>query len=91
MPPIITLYESAWCGFCRAAKRLLDKKGWPYESLVVDGNPELRRAMEERSGRRTVPQIYIGEVHVGGFDDLAELDADGALETLYEEQSTKNE
>ncbi|MBX2838106.1 MAG: glutaredoxin 3 [Gammaproteobacteria bacterium] len=87
MPAQITVYESALCGFCRAAKHLLDKKGWAYDSLVVDGNPELRRTMEERSGRHTVPQIWIGDQHVGGFDDLAELDADGELESLYEQQS----
>lgn len=83
MPAVITLYESNWCGFCRAAKRLLDQKGWAYESLVVDGNAELRATMEERSGRHTVPQIFIGDTHVGGFDDLAALEADGELDALY--------
>ena len=79
----ITLYESRLCGYCRAAKTLLDKKGWPYESLVVDGNPELFEQMEKRSGRNTVPQIYFGEHHIGGFDDLAELDSMDELEALY--------
>lgn len=83
----ITIYESGLCGFCHAAKRLLDNKGWAYESLVVDGNAELRRSMEERTGRHTVPQIYIGDSHVGGFDDLAELEAAGELDELYQQQS----
>lgn len=80
----IIMYESRICGFCSAAKRLLDKKGWEYELITVDGKPELFSQMEERTGRNTVPQIYFDDTHVGGFDDLAELDADGELEALYE-------
>lgn len=83
MPASIVIYSSRLCGFCSAAKRLLDKKGWPYETIGVDGNPEAKAEMMERTGRRTVPQIYFGDTHVGGFDDLAELDADGELDTLY--------
>lgn len=79
----ITLYESHLCGYCRAAKILLDKKGWPYESFVVDGNNDLFDQMVKRSGRNTVPQIYFGEHHVGGFDDLAELDSLDELDALY--------
>lgn len=79
----ITLYESRLCGYCRAAKILLDKKGWPYESLIVDGNSDLLEEMIKRTGRETVPQIYIGEHHVGGFDDLAELDSSDELDSLY--------
>jgi len=83
MPAVITLYESRWCDFCRAARRLLDKKGWEYEKQSVDGNPELRAEMESRSGRTSVPQIFFGDTHVGGFDDMAALDADGELDALY--------
>lgn len=79
----ITIYESALCGFCGAAKRLLDNKGWPYESIVVDGRADLFDEMQKKTGRNTVPQIYFGDTHVGGFDDMAELDADGELDTLY--------
>ena len=78
----IVMYESNWCGYCRAARRLLKNKGWDYESRLVDGEPELRAEMRERSGRTSVPQIFIGETHVGGYDDLAALDADGELEAL---------
>lgn len=80
--PII-IYESRLCGYCRAAKRLLDKKGWEYESLVVDGNPDLRAEMQQKTGRTSVPQIYFGDTHVGGFDDMAELDSTGELDELY--------
>lgn len=81
----IVMYESNWCGYCRAARRLLKNKGWDYESRLVDGEPELRAEMRERSGRTSVPQIFIGETHVGGYDDLAALDADGELEALLGE------
>lgn len=83
------MYESGLCGYCRAARRLLDQKGWPYEALVVDGDMALRQEMQEKSGRTSVPQIFFGDTHVGGFDDLAELDADGELEELYRGESPK--
>jgi len=76
------MYESRWCGFCRAAKRLLDSKGWEYNSIVVDGEPGLRAEMEAKAGRHTVPQIFIGDHHVGGYDDLAALESDGKLDEL---------
>ena len=83
MSDTIVMYESDWCGYCRAARRLLKNKGWDYESRLVDGKPEVRAEMRERSGRTSVPQIYFGEHHVGGYDDLAALDADGELEALH--------
>jgi len=83
MAASIVLYESQLCGYCRAAKRLLDNKGWEYETISVDSDPQVMRDMQERTGRRTVPQIYFGETHVGGFDDMAELDAEGKLDELY--------
>jgi glutaredoxin 3 len=79
----IVLYESNWCGFCRAARRLLDAKGWPYESRVVDGHAALRSEMQARSGRTSVPQIFFGERHIGGFDDLAALEENGELDDAY--------
>lgn len=78
------MYESNWCGYCRAAKRLLAAKGWEYESLVVDGDNSLRNEMTSRTGRTSVPQIFFGERHIGGFDDLAELEQNGELDEAYE-------
>lgn len=83
MTASIVLYESALCGYCRAAKRLLDNKGWEYKTISVDGDAAVMAEMQERTGRRTVPQIYFDDTHVGGFDDMAELDADGKLDDLY--------
>ena len=83
----IVMYESNWCGYCRAAKRLLAGKGWDYESRVVDGDASLRQAMTERSGRTSVPQIFFGERHIGGFDDLAELEQNGELDEIYQNMS----
>ncbi len=64
------------------AKRLLDRKGAKYSEINVDGNPELREAMMQKTKRRTVPQIYIGDYHVGGFDDLQALDRQQKLDPL---------
>lgn len=83
MTPIV-MYESSWCGYCSAARRLLENKGWEYDSRLVDGKPDLRREMRERAGRTSVPQIWIGGTHVGGFDELAALESDGELDAVYE-------
>ncbi len=82
--PSVLIYETGLCGFCRAAKKLLDGKGVAYETIRVDQDDEQKQVMMERSGRRTVPQIFIGETHVGGFDDLYELDSDGELDALLQ-------
>lgn len=79
----IVMYESRICGFCMAAKRLLKQKGWEYEARIVDGNSELRADMQKITGRTSVPQIFFGETHVGGYDDLAALDDKGELDSLY--------
>jgi len=84
MSTSITLYESQLCGYCQAAKRLLDRKGWAYNSIVVDGRDDLWSELQQKSGRNTVPQIWIGDTHVGGFDDLADLDQEGKLDALYQ-------
>lgn len=78
------MYESNWCGYCRAAKRLLDAKGWEYESIVVDGDAALRQEMTDKTGRTSVPQIFFGERHIGGFDDMAALEQGGELDEAYE-------
>lgn len=82
--PSILIYATGLCGFCHAAKRLLDGKGVSYETIRVDQDPEQKQIMMERSGRHTVPQIFIGDRHVGGFDDLYELDSDGELDALLQ-------
>lgn len=83
--PEIVVYASAFCPFCRWARALLDRKGVEYTVLDVDRDPTLRAQMQERSQRRTVPQIFIGDRHVGGFDDLSALDRAGELDPLLQE------
>lgn len=79
----VEIYTTPLCGFCHAAKRLLDKKGVAYNEIDVAADPGRRPEMVERSGgRRTVPQIFIGDTHVGGCDDLFELESDGELDKL---------
>jgi len=79
----IEIYTSAFCGFCHAAKRLLDEKGVSYSEIDVGGQPQLRQEMMARAqGRYTVPQIFIGETHVGGCDDLYALERSGKLDSL---------
>ncbi|WP_026182658.1 glutaredoxin 3 [Leeia oryzae] len=81
--PHITMYTTAVCPYCIMAKRLLASKGISdIEEVRVDTDPARREEMMTRTQRRTVPQIYIGEVHVGGFDDLAALDRAGQLDPL---------
>ncbi|HEX4871305.1 MAG TPA: glutaredoxin 3 [Nevskiaceae bacterium] len=80
----VTLYTTRICPFCVMAKRLLQQKGAPIEELRVDEDAERREEMMRRSGRRTVPQIFVGETHVGGFDDLAALERAGRLDALLE-------
>jgi glutaredoxin 3 len=77
------MYVTGYCPYCGMAERLLRAKGvLDIEKIRVDLDPELRDEMMNRTRRRTVPQIYIGEVHVGGFDDLAALDRAGGLDPL---------
>ena len=78
----VKVYSGRLCTYCMAAKRLLDKKGVEYEEVMVDNDPALRAEMERLSQRQTVPQIFIGEHHVGGYDDLAELHREGKLDEL---------
>ncbi len=78
----ITMYSTRFCPYCIRARFLLDSKQVSYTDIGVDAKPELRREMMEKSGRRTVPQIWIGERHVGGYDDLARLEQQGKLDEL---------
>ena len=79
----VTMYSTGVCPFCQMAERLLRSKGVAaIEKIRVDLEPERRVEMMEKTGRRTVPQIYIGETHVGGFEDLAALDHAGRLDGM---------
>jgi glutaredoxin 3 len=81
MPPV-TIYTKSWCPYCQAAKELLARKGVAFEEIDV-ADRDLQAAMAKRAnGRSTVPQIFIGETHVGGCDDLHALDAAGKLDPM---------
>ena len=78
----VQIYTTNWCPYCNAAKALLDDKGVVYDEIDVT-DPQLRMDMIQRAhGRRTVPQIFIGEQHVGGYDDLSALERRGQLDPL---------
>ncbi len=82
----VTMYCTEVCPYCVRAEQLLNARGVTrIEKIRVDLQPELRQVMIERTGRRTVPQIYIGERHVGGYDDLAALDRKGELLPLLKD------
>jgi thioredoxin reductase (NADPH) len=89
--PSITLYSKQTCPYCDMAKRLLTLKGQTWNEIDIEVVPGKRDEMIERSGRRTVPQIWIGDRHVGGFDDLAELDRTGELDALLGVRTTHGE
>lgn len=79
----VVMYTTATCPYCMNAERLLTSKGVKeINKIRVDLQPELRTEMMEKTGRRTVPQIYIGDQHIGGFDDLRALDMAGGLDPL---------
>jgi glutaredoxin 3 len=82
--PAVTVYTSDWCPYCRRAKDLLTQKNVVFTEINVDEGPQLRAEMTARSNRRTVPQIFIGGKHVGGCDDLMELDRSGELDRLIQ-------
>ena len=83
-PPDVVVYLAGWCPYCERARSLLSKKGIQFREIDVDDDPRLREEMIARSGRRTVPQIFIGEKHVGGCDDLLALDGRGELDRLIQ-------
>lgn len=80
----IVIYTAQRCGYCVMAKRLLDSKGVSYTEIDVDAEVGMREALMHKSKRRTVPQIYIGDFHVGGYDDLAALERQKALDSLLD-------
>ena len=81
----VLMYSSGTCPYCTMAERLLKAKGVDaIEKIRIDLDPQQRGEMMQKTGRRTVPQIYIGDTHVGGFDDLSALDREGKLDALLE-------
>lgn len=80
--PKVVIYTTMICPYCTRAKHLLQRKDVEIEEIRIDRDHQQMRIMMERSRRRTVPQIFIDDFHVGGFDDLADLDARGELDTL---------
>jgi len=80
--PAVVMYTTSWCPYCERARRLLTRKGVTFSEIDVESAPEKRAEMQQKSGRRTVPQIFIGETHVGGSDDLHALEDAGKLDAL---------
>jgi glutaredoxin 3 len=76
------MYAADWCGYCARARRLLDGKGVAYEEIDVDVTPGAQAEMRAKSGRTSIPQIFINDQHIGGSDELAALEADGRLDAL---------
>jgi glutaredoxin 3 len=82
--PAVTLYVTGWCPYCERAKALLSGKHLTFSEINVEDDVKFREEMIARSGRRTVPQIFIGDKHVGGCDDLFALDGSGELDRLIQ-------
>ena len=89
--PKVVMYATSWCPYCSRARQLLERKGVALEEIDIEGAPDARMQMMSRSGQRTVPQIFIGETHVGGCDDLLDLDARGGLDKLLQTGVTDDE
>lgn len=83
----VVIYTTRLCPYCMAARRLLDSLDLAYENIAVDGDRQLRQHMEDISGRHTVPQIWVGDTHVGGYTELAQLHNSGRLESLLRGRS----
>lgn len=82
MKPIV-IYTKNWCSYCHAAKELLRRKGWTFTEIDVTTDPDGQKDMSQKAGGRTsVPQIFIGDLHVGGCDDIYALERDGKLDAL---------
>jgi glutaredoxin 3 len=86
--PKIVIYTTGFCPYCIWARRLLSHKNVEFEDIRVDQYPERRPEMEERSQRTSVPQIFIGDLHIGGFDDMSALDKAGRLDPILSGEVT---
>jgi len=78
----VVMYTTSWCPYCERARKLLARKNVTIQEIDVESAPEKRAEMQQKSGRRTVPQIFIGDTHVGGSDDLHALEDAGKLDAL---------
>jgi glutaredoxin 3 len=79
----VVMYSTNWCGYCQRARNLFERKGVAVREIKLDDEPDQRPVMLQRTGgQRTVPQIFVGELHVGGYDELAALDRSGELNKL---------
>jgi glutaredoxin 3 len=76
------MYSTGWCPYCQRVRKLLERKGASFTEIDIESAPEKRAEMQARSGRRSVPQIFIGDTHVGGSDDLHALEAEGKLDAM---------
>ncbi|MBQ0754251.1 MAG: glutaredoxin 3 [Gammaproteobacteria bacterium] len=85
--PDVLMYSTAWCGFCSRAKRLLTDKGVAFVNIDLDAEPARRAEMMQKSGQRTVPQIWINDEHIGGCDELYELERNGSLDKKLQDRS----
>lgn len=83
------IYLNAFCPYCTMARELLERLGYQYDAIRIDLEAHERRIMEERAGRTSVPQIFLGEIHIGGYDDLAALQRSGRLTELVEQAREK--
>jgi glutaredoxin 3 len=82
--PAVTVYTGSFCGYCLQVTTLLERRGIPYAEVSVEDEPGLREKLLARSGRRTLPQVYVGERYIGGADELRALDASGELPQLMQ-------
>ena len=80
--PAVVMYTTSWCPYCERARQLLARKNVAFSEIDVESAPQKRAEMQQKSGRRTVPQIFIGDTHVGGSDDLRALEEAGKLDAL---------
>lgn len=84
--PTITLYSTAICPYCVAAKNFLKSKGLQWQEVRIDTDPDERQRMQQRTRRTSVPQIFVGDVHVGGYDDMMALHRAGKFEPLLQQE-----
>ena len=86
--PEVVMYSTGWCPYCARARALLERKGIAFREIDIETDAGLRAEMIARSGRRSVPQIFIGERHVGGFEELYELDRSGELDSILQTEKS---